>query len=290
MEDMINHDTMNIMEDLSTSSSFCKSMNGSGGGMTMYMSGFQSTLIDSSSKTCLNLYVSNWTLDTKFKFLFAMIFVLCLGTSLDGLAWLKRKYLLSLEEKQKKILYNTTTTTNTHQNVDIDCNNDHHHPTMDDNQSYPIVQVKIVLLIFQFLQAFIGYVLMLSAMTYSIELLLSAIFGLTLGCHLFGKHNMMFAQHKRRVTRSSSSRSTTPISSILDQFEESETPCHEISNDTSFFGSSSSSQRRFSMRNNGFDYIAINDNEDVTRIEDRRHDLGDDNDEEKNCCIDTDSF
>lgn len=288
MEDMMNDDTMNKMKDLSTSS-FCKTMDGAagGGGMTMYMSGFQSTLIDSSSKTCLNLYISSWTLDTLWKFLFAMIFVLCLGTSLDGLAWFKRKYLLSLEEKHKKFLHdndnhvNNNNTQQSDNNDDDDDHNDHQCYHMDDHkESFSIMQVKVVLLIFQFLQALIGYILMLSAMTYSIELLLSAIFGLTLGSHLFGKHNMMFSQNQR-VTRSSSSISSVLISSsgILDQFDESHISCHDISNDTtSFFGSSS--QRKSSIRNNGFDYIAINDNEDA--IEDARQALVG-NDEER-CC------
>jgi len=66
---------------------------------------------------------------------------------------------------------------------------------MDGNNDHANIggKAKYVLAAFQGLQALIGYMLMLSAMTFSIELLLSAVLGLSLGFLIFEKHKMLLS-------------------------------------------------------------------------------------------------
>jgi len=82
--------------------------------------------------------------------------------------------------------------------------------------------VTLVLSAFHGLQAFLGYLLMLGAMTYSIELLLSAVVGISLGHNIFYK--------KRQILR----RNQSSNDAIVD----SGTPCCEFLQDDADDGDS----------------------------------------------------
>lgn len=217
---------------------FCKAMTSSSGdtGMTMYMEGFQMSLINSSSKTCLNFFISGWTLNTRLKFFLAMIAVVCLGITIDGLSWLKRQYVSSLvlAPKRKRFLHCGDVE---EESKDSSCD----------------TQEKIILIAFQFVQVLSGYILMLSAMTYSIELLISATIGLTIGSYLFGKQDMLLSRAKN-VMKMEQERyqGTAPLSvSISDHLDDSAgSPCcHDISEESPLIASSE--------RTNDIDYISI---------------------------------
>lgn len=160
------------VESVEAVSSFCQTTMS----MTMYMDGFKFSLFNKSSH-CLNLYFSNFTLDTRFKFVMAMIVVMCIGVSLEGMSSLKRRYVSGLKKKWNIHNNNNNRSRN---NGDFNIDNDR-------NQD-GFLQAKFVLTGFQGLQAFTGYVLMLATMTYSIELLLSAVAGLAIGFFIFGKY------------------------------------------------------------------------------------------------------
>ena len=99
------------------------------GGMIMYMDGFTFSLFhhnnhnnnnnnsssSSSLSPCLNLLFSGYTLDNPYKFILAMIIVTCIGISVEGIAWLKRRYVIGIKKKLRSnnnndnININTTT-------------------------------------------------------------------------------------------------------------------------------------------------------------------------------------
>jgi hypothetical protein len=143
--------------------------------MTMYMDGFSFSLF--SQKGCLNLFVSSFTLNTRFKFFLAMTGVMCLGISVEGLSFLKRRYIIGLKKKMNRHANST--------------NNNAAAAADDDDDKFR--NAKLILAGFQGLQALVGYVLMLSAMTYSVELLLSAVVGLALGFHIFERHKTLLS-------------------------------------------------------------------------------------------------
>ena len=72
--------------------------------------------------------------------------------------------------------------------------------------------VMIILTLFHGMQALSGYILMLAAMTYSIELLLSAITGLCIGYFMFYK--------QRLVLRKSLVSTSSPCCEFLDEDSE----------------------------------------------------------------------
>ncbi len=232
---------------------FCTPPMHGSGGMTMYMDGFQSSLMNSSSKPCLNFYIYGWTLDTQHKFIFAMAVIICLGISVDGLAWLKRRYISSLEGRNKRTGRD------------------------DDYNILLSTQTKVKLSMFQFFQALLGYVLMLSAMTYSIELLFSAMIGLTLGSHIFRnkKHDSIFSM---KIINGVVTSSLSPTSGILDQLDENEdSPCHDTMGEyMSFISSAVTQQRRnlvpSSKKKKNFDYSSYPT---VKNNTPRSHDTGD---------------
>jgi hypothetical protein len=135
----------------------------SGGGMTMYMDGFSSTLMNRSAP-CLNLFFSDFTLDNELKLFLAMIIVVCIGISIEGVASLRRRYISGVKKK-----------------IQNDPN----------NRRKEMKRAKYVLSLYIGLQALIGYILMLSTMTYSIEIIFSAVSGLSLGFFIFGQHTSM---------------------------------------------------------------------------------------------------
>lgn len=112
-------------------------------GMIMYMGGFRFSL--SGNHPCLNLYLPGWTLDTRSKFLWAMMGIVLLGIVTEGVS--------KLRSRLSKRLSGT------------------------------IKRWTITLL--HGMQALVGYILMLATMTFSLELLGCVILGLVLGFALF---------------------------------------------------------------------------------------------------------
>jgi len=131
-------------------SSFCMT---SAQGTTMYMTGFQFTLFTPQT-CCLNLLFANWTLDTRTKFIAAMIFVTLIGIITEGVPVMRAKFLKRIKVTKMNVRSKS---------------------------------IKLLLSSLHGLQILLGYILMLAAMTYSIELLLSTVLGLILGYLIFEK-------------------------------------------------------------------------------------------------------
>ena len=140
---------------------FCQSMSG-GGGMSMYMSGFRSSLLNSDAP-CLNLLSPNWTLDSELKFILGMMAVGCLGIVLEAIPVWRLRYLARIDRG----------------GVDRENKN-----------------ARLILTAFHGGQAFMGYIIMLAAMTYSVELMLSAVIGLSIGFYIFHKPRGMLTANQ----------------------------------------------------------------------------------------------
>jgi len=117
----------------------------SGMGMDMNMEGFGASLGD-SDRSCLNLYFESWTLDSNGKFVAAMFGVLLLGIFAEWLPRYKRR----LYGKMKPDAFRSGVMSALHMT-----------------------------------QLSIGYACMLAAMTYSVELFICLVAGLTIGFTLF---------------------------------------------------------------------------------------------------------
>mmetsp|Transcript_26391 Transcript_26391/g.40856 ORF Transcript_26391/g.40856 Transcript_26391/m.40856 type:complete len:491 (-) Transcript_26391:129-1601(-) len=117
----------------------------SGMGMDMNMEGFGASLGD-SDRSCLNLYFESWTLDSNGKFVAAMFGVLLLGIFAEWLPRYKRR----LYGKMKPDAFRLGVMSALHMT-----------------------------------QLSIGYACMLAAMTYSVELFICLVTGLTIGFTLF---------------------------------------------------------------------------------------------------------
>jgi len=121
------------------------SSEGGGGGMIMYMDGFRFSL--KGGQPCLNLYLESWTLDTRSKFLLAMACVALLGIATEYISKLRSR----LCSKRPLRFRN----------------------------------YRLAIAVLHGLQALVGYILMLTTMTFSVELFCSVIFGLGIGYCLF---------------------------------------------------------------------------------------------------------
>eukprot|EP00978_Attheya_sp_CCMP212_P021438 scaffold62569_cov69-Attheya_sp.AAC.1 len=117
-----------------------------GGGMTMYMDGFRSTFASDSDTPCLNLFFPAWTLDTRGKFVAAMLGVLFLAICVEGISALRLYAHKSMTPGRKR---------------------------------------KMLIMGMHGSQALFGYVLMMATMTFSIEMLLSVCTGLGAGYGVF---------------------------------------------------------------------------------------------------------
>ena len=184
---MHQHHDMTPPNDQFTASAhgFCTPM--MSGGMTMYMNGFSFSLIstynNNNPKPCLDFYFEGLTLDTRFKFFLAMIGVSSLGIAVEGVAWMKKRYISGVKKKR-----------------------------LNGNEA-EFKRATIIFHMFQGVQALIGYILMLSAMTYSIELTMSAVVGLGLGSYIFGKHKILL------------SKSVDDMDNMVNVEDEGDTPC-----------------------------------------------------------------
>jgi len=147
---VMNQDMTNnqTMAEFGASEPFCTG----GMGMVMYMDGFQWTLKGGGS--CINLYFPSWTLDTQGKVIGAMFGVFILAMVTEGISKLRHR--LSV---QARLL----TTSKAKRR-----------------------QLSVVMTFLHGFHAFAGYVVMLATMTFSLELLLCVVFGLTLGYVVFG--------------------------------------------------------------------------------------------------------
>lgn len=181
------HQHQHMHED--SSSAFCTTMNG--GGMTMYMDGFHSTISnDSSNLTCINLFFSHWTLDTKPKFYAAMAFVIGLGVLVEAVALWKMAFMSRMCIRDQK------------QQGRLSC--------------------------LHALQAFLGYMLMLVTMTFSAELLFCVVFGLATGNTLFFQRRWKLTHRKEKNEDSHESNS---LSSGLEGLVGAANPCCEFMGD-----------------------------------------------------------
>jgi hypothetical protein len=154
---------MGSMNDDDASSSgdnvFCQGM-----GMVMYMEGFQWSLWrkETQPHSCLNFYFPSWTLDTRTKFIGAMICIVVMGIATEGIGRLKH----DVNKEARKVSATSTRSANTA-------------TAIQDRLWY--VQTLL-----QGCSVFMAYVLMLIVMTYSLEMLCSVIVGLVLGYFIFG--------------------------------------------------------------------------------------------------------
>uniref|UniRef100_A0A7S1UT88 Copper transport protein n=1 Tax=Grammatophora oceanica TaxID=210454 RepID=A0A7S1UT88_9STRA len=147
----MNHTNVTHMV-MSDESPFCSSggsMHGlgmsSGGGMIMYMDGFRIAL--KGNQPCLNLFFPSWTLDTKGKFIGALIGILFLAIATEAVSHVR--FLATNRLKGRGAIKRWTLT------------------------------------VLHGFQALLGYTLMLATMTFSVEMLLCVVLGLGIGYSLF---------------------------------------------------------------------------------------------------------
>lgn len=124
--------------------------------MAMYMSGFRwSLLADPAEVPCLNLFLPSWTLDTRPKFVLGMFGLMMLALTTEGVSYMRWKARKETVEAGRR------------------------RGTLRSGRSKR--RASLISLGLHGLQALLGYLLMIAAMTYSIELLLSAVVGLVIG-------------------------------------------------------------------------------------------------------------
>ena len=128
--------------------------------MVMYMRGFHwSTAKRNELLPCLHFYVSQWGLVNLASFKGAMVFSFLLAFLTQGLSAIRAIVVKHVTNKQRK---------------------------------------KPLLLLIYVLQSFMGYLIMLIAMMYSWELLLSVVLGVMMGNRLFTKSDKREVEQSRR--------------------------------------------------------------------------------------------
>ena len=120
------------------------------------MDGFKFSLAD--EEPCLNLFFPDWTLDSKPKFYVAMVGVFFLAIFVEGLSSWRYRIVLSVKLAHRR-------------NVDTGPNSTQ--------------MLRLVVTLMHGLQGLVGYLLMLTIMTFSVELLLTAVSGLAVGYGIF---------------------------------------------------------------------------------------------------------
>merc|ERR1719343_468540 len=123
------------------------------GNTAMNMDGFILNLQGGKDTTCINYLLPSLTLNTRGKFLIAMIITVLFGIFLEYLSKVRTSY-------QKRFYYDTRTTRG------------------KSTDKYKLFFLHLV-------QSLLGYIGMMIAMTYSIELLFCIVFGLGLGYAYF---------------------------------------------------------------------------------------------------------
>lgn len=156
----------------------------------MYMTGFHSTLFGRNDNgvpphNCLNLYFAHWTLHSRELFVCAMVGVVVLGIMVEGVSAWRSVYMWNLRNSRSTMVKGVG----------------------GYGENYGM-GVRIRMSLFHGLQAFLGYILMLSTMTYSIELLLCTIIGLCIGYTIFYEY--------RTKAGGSASSSTNPCCDFME--------------------------------------------------------------------------
>lgn len=164
-------------------------MAGMSQGMVMYMDGFRFAT-SSSDQPCLNLYFPNWTLDTPGKFCSGLILVFLLAFSTEGIS---------------KLRHNISTSRNQQQQQQIQRRQRQRRPVLEEQQSnsstvssstvssspammeslQPDRLGQIMISSLHGIQALLGYIVMLATMTFSVEILISVILGLSTGYYYY---------------------------------------------------------------------------------------------------------
>jgi hypothetical protein len=142
-------------------SSFCEGM-----GMVMYMEGFQWSLAKGTQHSCLNFYFPSWTLNTRNKFIAAMICIVLMGILTEGIGRFKH----DISKKARRLQSLSTSRSRNGSNGVFSLQN----------------RLWYIQTILQGLSVFMAYVLMLVVMTYSLEMLCCVILGLVIGYFVFG--------------------------------------------------------------------------------------------------------
>lgn len=122
--------------------------------MIMYMDGFHWGL--AGGQPCLNLFVASWTLDSRFKFVCAMLCIFGLAIMVQGSRQLRYKLIPSRDLGMRSSRW--TRLWRSH---------------------------KIRASALHATQALVGYLLMLTTMTFAVEFLLAVVLGLGVGHALF---------------------------------------------------------------------------------------------------------
>ena len=120
------------------------------GGTDMFMTGFE-TIDPSPKKTCVILFFNAWTLDSWFKFAVAMVGVTLIGLAIEALIAVRRKI-----SKRKGLFIRMTADSR-----------------------------RLLMVILFGLNLILGYLAMLVAMTYSVELFMCVVLGLCVGHFIF---------------------------------------------------------------------------------------------------------
>ncbi|CAB9497991.1 Ctr copper transporter family [Seminavis robusta] len=130
-------------------------------GMVMYMDGFRFAM--AGNQPCLNLYFPSWTLDTRWKFSGSLLLVFLLAFGTEAVS--KFRHVLSKRPIAGR----------------------------GDYQARRTRQMMISAL--HGFQALLGYVVMLATMTFSIEILLAVVLGLSTGYYYYFAGEMGLEGH-----------------------------------------------------------------------------------------------
>lgn len=132
--------------------------------MIMYMDGFRFSL--KGGQPCLNLFFPEWTLDSKGKFVAAMVGVLLLAVAVEGVS--KLRYCIIRAAKAS-------------------------YRSPDQNQ-WNLTLLRFGISSMHGAQALFGYIIMLATMTFSLELLSCVILGLGIGYGVFFQTDDVFRE------------------------------------------------------------------------------------------------
>ena len=159
------HTGMNhiIMTTSNNGTSFCKGDMGGGGGMIMYMDGFHFGL--AGGQPCLNLFVASWTLDSRTKYVGAILAVFGLAVLVEGSSKLRQV----LVKRSRDYVFRQSS------------HRPYHFSKNTALTLWRLVGVPGI----HALQALLGYILMLATMTFAVELLLAVVLGLGVGHAMF---------------------------------------------------------------------------------------------------------
>ena len=94
--DHSHHDSETSHSGQEANTSFCTTSH-MGGGMTMYMDGFRSTLFHNHAAPCINLFFPGWTINTRGKLFLAIVGVFLLGIAIETVAVTRTRYLTKVK-------------------------------------------------------------------------------------------------------------------------------------------------------------------------------------------------